>query len=129
MYMRGKFFVPFLLIAVMLLSSCTQIINSAADELRMFSWEGTADNGNTASLLFCDNKASLSLQTHDGLLRIHGLCLVDDEKLMICDEGSGMNYSFGYTLYGDRVELTATNGTLTLNKVSLSDDTAAASSR
>ena len=117
MYMRGKLFIPAILAAVvMLLTSCTRNIQGAADELRMYSWEGKAENGNAASLLFCETKAFLCLQTHDSTLRIYGVCAANDEKLLICYEISGMNYTFGYTLYGDRVELSANGGTITLSK-------------
>ena len=116
MYMRGKLFIPVILAAVMLLSSCTQRINGAADELRRFSWDRAAENGNFASLMFCETKAYLFLKTQDSELRIRGIGIADEERLLICDEASGMNYTFGYKLYGDRIELSINGGTITLDK-------------
>ena len=118
MYMRGNLFIPVILAVIMSLSSCSQSINSSAEELCMYSWESVAENGNAASLLFCETKAYLRLQTHDKALHIHGIFAVSDERLLICDDVSGMNYTFGYTLYGDRVELSSNGGIISLNKQS-----------
>ena len=88
--MRGKFLRFFLLIAaVMCLASCTRVLNSPADELRLYAWEYESDNGSCVSLQFDDTNA------------------YDD---------SGLHYSFCYQLYGDRVELSVNGGVLSLEK-------------
>lgn len=117
MYMRGKFFLVLLLIlAVLCLTSCVKSIECPADELKMFSWSGKSDNGTEISLYFTDTRGYLDMDQDDGLLRLGGLCMITDDSLLIFDEQSGMNYSFGYELYGDRVELKHNGSIMTLNK-------------
>lgn len=117
MCMRGKILLLcVLLISVLFLTACVRNINTPADELRMYNWEGETENGNIVSLLFSGENACLSIQFEDETLHIHGLCAADDRKLTICDEESGMNESFLYALYGDRVELNCNGGVLSLYK-------------
>lgn len=119
MYMRGKFFILMsLTLAVLLLTSCTQVISSPSDEIRMFRWHGEYENGNAADLSFSDNDAVLSLTLSDHTTEFSGLCVTTDDRLIICDKTDGSNYAFGYRLFGDRVELSYNGAVLTLDKVS-----------
>lgn len=81
----------------------------------MYSWSGAAENGTAASLSFDGSRGSLSIEGDNGIL-IDGLCIAGNKSLTICDEKSGVNYTFSYTLYGDRVELTYNGSTLSLQK-------------
>lgn len=115
--MRGKFFAIILLTAsIMLLSACVQRIESSADELRMYRWEAKSDNDSLVNLYFEDVNARLEIKNLDHTLTIGGLCAADENRMIICDEESGIHYTFGYQLYGDRVELSSNGSTLTLNK-------------
>ncbi|MBQ3265565.1 MAG: hypothetical protein IJH07_07285 [Ruminococcus sp.] len=114
--MRVLFRMAVLAAVVMTLVSCTRIISSPADELRMYSWRGEAENGSTAALTFDDTDGSFVIENDDSSLTLSGLCFADDEKIIICDDESGQNYTFAYRLYGDRVELTYDGSTLTLDK-------------
>lgn len=118
MYMRGKFlFVIMLLAAVFCLTSCVKSVECPADELRMYSWSGIFDNESSASLNFWESYGYLDFENEDESLHIGGLCMTTDDCLLILDEQSGMNYSFGYRLYGDRVELHHNGSVLSLKKI------------
>lgn len=82
----------------------------------MFQWSGVAENDSVVSLSFRDTCGYLDYENDDEPLHIGGLCMTTDDRLLIFDEQSGMNYSFGYQLYGDRVELNHNGSILTLKK-------------
>ena len=115
MCMRVKFFA--VLLCLLLLSGCSKTIDSPADELRAFSWQGDYENGNTVTLSFDDSNASLSVSNNDFELELEGLCVFSDDSFTICDNGSDINYTFGYALYGDRVEMSFIDGTISLKKL------------
>lgn len=117
MYMRGRFFIISLLLAIVIvLTSCVTVVNGPADELRMYSWHAERENGDIVTLRFNDGKAALYADNGDFPLCLSGLCIITDNTLTICDEATKTNYTFGYTLYGDRVELSCNNSVLTLQK-------------
>lgn len=104
------------LISVFCLTSCTRVINSAADELRMYQWLCEQENGTVVTLSFDDTDAALNIGNDSFSLDVEGLCTVKDDKLTICDAESHHNYTFGYRLYGDRVELNFGSGVIELKK-------------
>ncbi len=115
--MRGKLLVVLTAIGLcFLLSSCRTVVNSPADEIRLFNWSAALDNGSTATLRFKDTNAYLTVENEDVSLDIGGLCLLGDEKLTICDSATSVSFPFSYRLYGDRIELTWNGGTITLDK-------------
>ena len=117
MVMRGRFLsVVFLIVIMFSLTSCVKRIECPADELRMYTWRDTFDNGDEVTLTFTQTNGYLDIENSDPL-HIGGLCMLTDEMLLIFDEQSEMNYSFGYHLYGDRVELSRDGSVLTLKKV------------
>ncbi len=116
--MRGKYFVTaLLLVIVFILSGCTRSVKGRSDELRMYDWQSEFDNGNTVSLSFDGSDATLIIVNDDHTLDISGLCAIDNESFVIFDENSDTNFAFDYKLYGDRVELSADNGTISLKKL------------
>lgn len=115
--MRGKFlYVVLLLMVVLSLSSCVKSIQRPADELKMYTWSSDFDNGVDVTLYFTQTDGYLDIEGDDEPLHIGGLCMLTDDDLLIFDDDSGMNYSFGYRLYGDRVELSRDGSVLTLKK-------------
>lgn len=120
MVMRG-FFMRFSVLGAVLffafcLVSCTRVINSASDELKLYQWRCEEDNGCIVTLSFDDTDADLNIGNDAFSLEISGLCAADDDSLTICDAASGRNYTFQYRLYGDRVELRFGSGVLELMK-------------
>lgn len=118
MVMRGKFFlISILLTAVLSLSSCVKSIQQPADELKLYTWSGSFEQGAEVTLSFTQTEGYLEIENDDSSLSVGGLCMLTDDELLIFDENSGMNYTFGYRLYGDRVELNRDGSVLTLKKV------------
>ena len=115
--MRGKFIIAAVLSAVMLLSGCDRNIRGPADELRMYGWQSELEGGNTVTLSFDGSDATLSADGGVDPLLLEGLCAVTDDTVVICDSETGYNYSFGYKLYGDRVELSIFDSEITLKKL------------
>ena len=115
--MRGRFLSVILLIVIAFsLTSCVKRIECPADELRMYTWSDTFDNGDEVTLTFTQSNGYLDIENKDPL-HIGGLCMLTNDYLLIFDEQSGINYSFRYHLYGDRVELSRDGSVLTLKKV------------
>ena len=85
------------------LSACTRVIENASDELKMYHWACEEENGSQISLSFEDTDACLTVENEAFSMNIEGLCIADD--------------TFGYQLYGDRVELSFGSGMITLDKV------------
>lgn len=104
------------LLLCVLLSSCVPAAETPADELRQFSWSVEAEDGKTASLRFEDTTATLTVESADLKLKISGLCVLTDERMMICDRATSVNYTFAYVLHGDSVELSYNGGTISLDK-------------
>ena len=116
--MRGKCFLAvFSIMILFLLSGCTQVVDNNSDELRLYSWEGETESGNIVTLRFDGSDAALEIGYPDTEMIISGFCAVSDDSLMICDEETGFDYTFGYKLYGDRVELTFDSGQISLKKM------------
>ena len=82
----------------------------------MYTWSNSFENGADVTLSFTQTNGFLDIESGDGSLRIGGLCMLTDDAMLIFDDNSGMNYSFGYHLYGDRVELSRDGNVLTLKK-------------
>ena len=101
-----------------MLCGCRRVIAGPRDELVQFSWSYENENGSRYSLAFGDDGyANFSVRSDAEPLTLSGLCTVYDDHFVICDEGTTVLYTFCYTLYGDCVELTYDEGTLTLDKV------------
>ena len=78
---------------------------------------GAGTMGQGIAKAFAQTEGYLEIESDDSSLSVGGLCMLTDDELLIFDENSGMNYSFGYCLYGDRVELNRDGSVLTLKKV------------
>lgn len=116
--MRGKLFLIWILSAcVLCLCGCTRVIDSPADEIKLYRWEAKLDNGNKATLSFDDGKAEFSAVSEDFSLELSGVVILTDDAFIICDENDDMHYPFSYTLYGDRVELSSNGSVISLKKV------------
>ena len=115
--MRGKLYtISVLLVCVTALSACARVIRTPADELSLYRWRGELDNGDSAELSFDGDDASLELKGEGLALTLCGNYALTDDTLVICDRASGMHYSFGYRLFGDRVELSSDGGAVSLDK-------------
>lgn len=96
-----------LIISVLLcltLCSCGKTqINSKSDEVIQNSWRFEGEYGITASLEFENENAALSIENSDESCVIEGLCICDDEHIVIIDKKLKKEFVFEYALYGDRI--------------------------
>ena len=100
----------------LLLCACSPVINSEKDEIRLYEWIGEYNNGNSADLRFDGSDACLTVKNSDFSFDIEGLCSLKDDSFLIFDSESGMNYTFGYVLHGDCIELSYNGDTIVLEK-------------
>lgn len=109
-------FLPLLL--VIMLSSCTQIIDNYADEIRLNKWSAELENENSVTLKFKEDNAVFEVVSKDkqSCVKLKGLCIIDKSNIMISDKYDGQNYIFSYKLKDNRLKLTYNDGTITLKR-------------
>ncbi len=115
----------FLVLICILFTSCTQISDNTADQIRMNSWKNIFKNGTTVSLKFSDNDyATLNFSSKDkpANTKINGLCIIDKNTLIISDETTKENFLFNYKVTGNKLKLKNKNGTITLKIVEKSQN-------
>lgn len=116
--MRLKYLIAFIAVITMILSGCTQSqITSKADELMSNEWFASDKFGKEISLLFTQDTVELKVKTNDFSGKIIGTVLVDEQTVKIFDNTLKQTYSFDYSLYGDKIEITYDEHTVELNKV------------
>ena len=103
----------------LLLCGCSRAVNSPADELCLYRWTATLENGNSLELKLDDTTATFCAQFEEASLMLSGAYLIDDETLVISDSETRMNYCFSYLLHGDCVELSYGGEVIRLEKNSL----------
>ncbi len=107
----------FLFIQLSFLSGCSRVIRDAKDELVIYNWSREFDTGSSISLKFSDNFATLDFTTSDGIRSsLYGLYILSSTNLVICDDNTGTDYTFLYSVYGDKLELTMYDSTIELYK-------------
>ena len=107
----------FLFIQLSFLSGCSRVIRDAKDELVIYNWSREFDTGSSISLKFSDNFATLDFTTSDGIKSsLDGLYILSSTNLVICDDNTGTDYTFLYSVYGDKLELTMYDSTIELYK-------------
>lgn len=105
------------LIFITLAACTTENITCTADELKNFAWSNSDDFGKSIELRFDGNTGFLKIKSKDEAYEIKGDVIADDNNLTITDSTLKDTYEFTYKLYGDKIELTYGENTLTLNKV------------
>lgn len=101
-----------------LLCSCTRVIVNCADELSLYSYSKEFENGNTVSLSFDKNNATLSMKTNGGEQAvISGFCEMSETEFVIFDSKTGVAYPFEYIIYSDRVDIMYDTNVVTLDKI------------
>lgn len=90
---------------LLILCGCARTQAGNPAELRQYSWTGQTKGGGRVSLRFDGDKAALTLQNGGETAVITGLCLTDDETLVIFDDASAQSYRFGYVPKGQTLLL------------------------
>ena len=83
----------------------------------LYQWRSESDNENNVTLSFADDNASFTAENDSFTLSVSGYCAVYDDHFIISDTRAKDNYTFRYHLYGDHIDLTYGDGTITLQKI------------
>lgn len=104
-------------IVLLMLSGCQRVVENYGDELVMSSWVGELENGNTLTLRFDGNFATLSVTLFDKkTASVSGLCEISDSAFVIHDSKTKTPYAFTYIVHFDRVEIVYGENTVSLYK-------------
>ncbi|HHZ06421.1 MAG TPA: hypothetical protein GX401_06515 [Clostridiales bacterium] len=102
----------------MLMCGCMkEQINTIPQELKASVWKGEDDFNKGAVLSFDGDTATLLLKNGDDKVSIIGNAMIDDTAVTITDEALAEEFTFNYVLYGDKIEITYDNSTITLDRV------------
>lgn len=107
------------------LSGCRAVVVNSADELTFRSWEAETLSGVRAELKFEVNSASLVIYDAQGevLADVRGALAIDGENFYITDDSLCKTFDFGYTVYGDKAEVTYLGESLTFYPCTTADAT------
>lgn len=112
-----KVFLIIIFTAVLLLSGCTSNeITCTADELKAYTWSASDDYGKSARLAFDEDDAEFVLKSGDTQTTIKGKAAVNDKSITISAPDVPDAYTFAYTLFGNKIEITYGGNTITLDK-------------
>lgn len=116
--MKRLSFILCIITFAFLLSSCKAVNLTYADELLHNNWQVENLSGISAELMFDipSNMAEFTITDQNGEeISISGVFAVDKENLRITSDTLYKTYTFGYTVYKDRLILTYNGEELTLN--------------
>lgn len=101
------------------MTSCSQVTDAPAEELRAASWEEKTKDDVTLSLCFKNDDAILWIKDNKNnkKYKISGTTIVTNREIHITDIETLSCYDFTYILYGDRVELIYNNKKIEMSKV------------
>lgn len=110
-------FFPLLCLTLFLCSCTDRAVNTAEDELKVYSWSGNGEYSTTVFLSFNDTKASLDIHSMGGAeTRFYGDCEVDDSTIRLTDSRLNKSFEFDYEIEGDKMTLSYDGGTINLVK-------------
>ena len=92
-------------------------INNEADEIKLYSWVYSGEQGISSTLEFHDDEASLNIVNDSEKCLIKGLCVFSENKLVIIDTKLQKEFAFEFELYGREIILKYGDKTINLQKV------------
>ena len=99
------------------LCGCGQrVMRCTADEVKNASWECRNENSSFALLVFDGDYAVMTLESGDEKTVIEGLCVADDNTLIILDDIN--KYSFEYVVAGKTLTLKTNDKEAVFERVS-----------
>lgn len=105
------------LFALLILNGCQKVVTNTADELTLSSWACELENGNTISLEFNGNIATMNVTSFGSqTASISGLCELSEKAFVIHDAKTKTPYAFSYVVHFDRVEIVYKENTVLLYK-------------
>lgn len=113
---QAIFCLTFLLISALLCGCGRTVINTEADEIKLYSWEYTGKQTLAAELSFENDSAALTIENNGEHCVIEGLCVFGDQTFIIVDNTLKNKFVFGYTLSGKTLVLDYDGSTVSFDK-------------
>lgn len=118
--MKIKIAIVYLLaFLVLFLTSCSEIIDTNAKELKANVWVEKDDDNLNCKLQFIDDKGKFTLQDKNNNQNyiITGVTVVNENDFTINDKGTLSKYIFKYKINNDSVKITYESKSITLKKL------------
>ncbi len=118
--MKIKIAIVYLLaFLVLFLTSCSEIIDTNAKELKANMWVEKDDDNLNCKLQFIDDKGKFTLQDKNNNQNyiITGVTIVNENDFTINDKGTLSKYIFKYKINNDSVKITYESKSITLKKL------------
>ena len=118
--MKIKIAIVYLLaFLVLFLTSCSEIIDTNAKELKANMWVEKDDDNLNCKLQFIDDKGKFTLQDKkdNKSYIITGVTVVNENDFTINDKGTLSKYIFKYKINNDSVKITYESKSITLKKL------------
>lgn len=118
--MKIKIAIVYLLaFLVLFLTSCSEIIDTNAKELKANVWVEKDDDNLNCKLQFIDDKGKFILQDKNNNQNyiITGVTVVNENDFTINDKGTLSKYIFKYKINNDSVKITYESKSITLKKL------------
>lgn len=95
-----------ILIISVLFSGCGKtVINCDADEIKLYKWEYSGEQGLVSTLEFEEDNAVLTVKNGDEYCKIDGLCVFGENSFVIIDNIIKREFPFKYELSGTELNL------------------------
>lgn len=107
------------IVILLVFSSCTQIPENTADEIRFHNWALSTKYDKKVILKFNGDKAIFKVKSKDKAANVtlRGLCIIDKNKIAIYNEYDKENYIFTYKLKLNKLTLVHSGGKITLTRI------------
>ena len=92
-------------------------INNEADEIKLYSWVYSGEQGISSTLEFHDDEASLTIVNDSEKCLIKGLCVFGENRFVIIDTELQKEFAFEFELSGREISLKHGGETINLQKV------------
>lgn len=113
-----RLFTLLCVVLTLFFASCSEVVSTPIDEIRLNSWHLKTDYGSNISLSFNDDISEFKVITNnnEANVTVKGLCVIDDEHIVIFDQTDNQTYIFSYKLSGNQLILGYENGEIVLQR-------------
>lgn len=106
------------IIIMLFLTSCTQVVKSPADEVRMNRWSTELGSGSVVTLSFKDDTGELIIDGKGNAPKtsIKGLAVIDNSLIMLYDKAEREPYYFKYKIKNNTLILKYNKDSIVLTR-------------
>ena len=114
--MNKKIIIVTLFAMLLIFTSCSRVIETSNDEIKMNKWIMKDGNYNIVTLYFKDDVGIFKVKSSQNHLnvKLKGLSIIDNEKISILNESDNKNYIFKYKLKGNILKMWYMDGKIIL---------------